>query len=381
MSTPYDLRVPSRWAAPPKQFSFSSLQTITGCPRRWQLVHSEWGTCSRFPERAHPTAVEGQIVHEALDLLSRALGRLGRPPLGSPEFQTAAHGCGFWAFFETEVSEWNSRAAHHPRTGPGFVIRTAPRELANRAIRLFREQYRPGARHALHVAPTSSDATSVLARLQRDGALSEVRLEHPSLPLSGIIDFVTLEEKSQVAIVDFKTGVAKDVHREQLLLYAMLWWRVTGQAPARIEVQYLNDRWDEVVLKSELEKVERRVGKEIEKAHEALSRKPGPARAGPECARCPVRARCDDGWAHAEPRAVLAGRTADCEVTVVSAATSTGFTGIRRDGTELPVVYAAAVGRLLPSLTPGTRLRLVDAVPTEEGKALEIRAWSECYLA
>jgi hypothetical protein len=180
--------------------------------------------------------------------------------------------------------------------------------------------------------------------------------------------------------VDFKTGAAKDSHRDQLLLYAMLWWRVTGLAPVRIEVQYLKDGWAEAVAETELDRVEKSVGKEIDKAVAALSRQPGPARPGPDCARCPVRARCEEGWLHAEPGAALTGRTADCEVTVASAPTPTGFTGRRRDGRELPVVYDLAVGKTLPSLTAGTRLRLVDAVPTEEGKALEVRAWSECYL-
>ena len=380
MSTPYELKAPSRWAAPPKQFSFSSLQGIAACPRRWQLVHSEWGTCSRFPERAHPAAIEGQIVHEALDLLSRALGRVGRPPLGSPEFQVAADSCGFWGFFATQVDKWNSRAARHPRTGPGFIIRTAPRELANRAVRLFREQYRPGGRGAAHAEPAASDAGSVLARLRQYRALSEVRLEHPTLPLAGIIDLVALEEDSRVVIVDFKTGVVNDSHRDQLLLYAMLWWRVTELPPVQIEVQYLDDRWDEAVSKADLERVERRIGKEIERAVEALSRQPGPARPGPECGRCPVRARCDDGWPHAEPGAALSGRTVDCEVTVASVPTSTGFIGSRRDGRELSIVYDAAIGKTLPLLTVGTRLRLVDAVPTEAGAALEVRPWSECYL-
>jgi hypothetical protein len=46
----------------------------------------------------------------------------------------------------------------------------------------------------------------------------------------------------------------------------------------------------------------------------------------------------------------------------------------------LSVVYDFAVGKTLPSLTAGSRLRLLDAVAAEEGKTLEIRAWSECYL-
>jgi hypothetical protein len=381
VSSPYELMAPSRWAQPPRQFSFSSLQAVADCPRRWQLLHSEWGTHPRFPERAHPSTVEGQIVHEALDLLFRALGRVGRPPPGSAEFQAAASGCGFWDFFATRIDEWNSGAARHPRAGPGFVIRTPPRELANRAVRLFREQYRPGDRRTTRSMPEQGvEVGSVLARLRRDGALSEVRLEHPSLPLAGILDLVTLEQDSAVTVVDFKTGAAKDSHRKQLLLYAMLWWRVTGVPPARIEVQYLNHGRKEHVSRTELEQVEKEAGREIEQAVEAIARHPAPAHVAHGCAYCPVRARCDDGWPHSERPGPLAGRTADCEITVASAPTRTGFTGRRRDGRELPVVYDSAVGATLPSLGVGTRMRLVDAVPTEEGKTLEIRAWSECYL-
>jgi PD-(D/E)XK nuclease superfamily len=249
-------------------------------------------------------------------------------------------------------------------------------------VRLFREQYRPGGRRTLHAKPGGDlEADSVLLRLRRDGALSEVRLEHPALPLAGILDLVFLEEPSAVVIVDFKTGVAKDTHNDQLLVYAILWWRVTGQLPARIELQYLNDGWGETVSKADLERVERKIGKEIKSAVEALAQQPAPARPARDCARCPVRARCDDGWRYAEPAGAPTGRTADCEFTLSSAPTPTGFSARRRDGRNVSVVYDFAAGKTLLTLTTGSRLRLVDAVvAAEEGKTLEIRAWSECYL-
>lgn len=93
----------------------------------------------------------------------------------------------------------------------------------------------------------------------------------------------------------------------------------------------------------------------------------------------PTRGRY--GWPYAEPAGAPTGRTADCEITLSSAPTPTGFSARRRDGRHVSVVYDFAVGKTLPSLTTGSRLRLVDAVvAAEEGKTLEIRAWSECYL-
>jgi len=40
--------------------------------------------------------------------------------------------------------------------------------------------------------------------------------------------------------VDFKTGKPSEKHRRQLLCYAHLWWRTTGDAPVRISAQYLD---------------------------------------------------------------------------------------------------------------------------------------------
>ena len=81
----------------------------------------------------------------------------------------------------------------------------------------------------------------------------------------------------------------------------MLWWRATGTVPARIEIQYLHDRWAAPVTKADLERTERACAKDIAAAVQAIGRQPAPARAGADCARCPVRARCDD-WARALPQ-------------------------------------------------------------------------------
>src|SRR5262249_7615867 len=147
------------------------------------------------------------IVHAALDLLSRALGRRRRPELGSPEFRAAADECGFWSYFGEQVAECNARLAQHPRAGPGYVIRTPPRELANRAIRWFRERYMPGpavdvprAQQKRKGPPSNG---TPLTRLHDEGVLSELRIDHPKLPLMGILDLVTVGDADDVTIADF----------------------------------------------------------------------------------------------------------------------------------------------------------------------------------
>lgn len=382
----YDLKEPTTWAQPPRTYSFSSLQALQTCPRRWQLVHSGWGQHARFPERPQPAAIEGQIVHEALDLLARELGRHGRPPIASSGFREAIERCGFWTFFVTQVDDWNSRLAYHPRAGPRYVLRTKPRDLANQAIRLFREQYQPGAErpvdaHAVGAASASGSGTSVLSLLQARGALSEVRLEHPSLPLMGVLDVVALEGDSSATVVDFKTGARKPAHEEQVLLYALLWWRVTGKRPGRAVVQYLDSSWTLSPKETALVAAEKSIAKAIDQAKTALSARPAAASAGQECAWCPVRPRCNEGWASGErgSRSTASSKSIDIEITVSSNPTPTGLLGTRANGDEVSVVFDAAVGSSLPPAKAGDRFRIVDAAPRSEGKEIALRPWTEMY--
>ena len=96
----YELKSPTKWSTAPEQFSFSNLQTIESCPRRWQLLHSSWGDHSRFPERPHPAALEGSIVHKAIELLIQALGHRGLPRIGSNLFREAIEEVDFWGYFD-----------------------------------------------------------------------------------------------------------------------------------------------------------------------------------------------------------------------------------------------------------------------------------------
>ena len=382
MSAHYELRTPTRWAQPPSVFSFSSLQTLGLCSRRWQLENSEWGGQARFPSRVHPSAVEGQIVHDGLDRLARALGLAGRPPIGSPEFQAVAEDCGFWKFFGDEVAARNKQSSEHPRTGPGFVIRTPPRELANRAVMLFRQQYQAGTGKSLSRRADSlmEVETPIFDRLLRAQSLSEVRLTHPDLPLVGILDVVMVDDEGHVSIVDFKTGAPKEGHLQQLYLYAVLWWRATGRPPARIEVQYLTEGLGKTVTVDELERAERKCASQICDASAAILMQPAPATTGGHCRSCAVRARCDDGWRVVESAAPVVGLPFDTEVRVDSVPATTGFMGLRCNGAEVAVVYDAAVGSTLPEVSVGARVRLIGVLPRDECRTLEFKAWSECFV-
>jgi len=383
----YDLKEPTKWALPPLAYSFSSIQALRSCPRRWQLVHSSWGQHSTFPERPQPAAIEGRIVHESLDLLARELGRCGRPPIGSPGFQDALERCGFWTFFAIQVDAWNRRLAVHPRTGPQYVLRTKPRELANQAICLFRDRYHAGRGEAPDLkspgsfAPANDLGASLVSLLGSRRALSEVRLEHPQLPLFGVIDSVALEDDGSTTIVDFKTGAPKSEHREQVLFYALLWWRVTGIRPGKVVVQYLDIIWTASPGDADLASAEATTIKQIEQARDCLSQHPAAANPCEECAWCAVKPRCDEGWARGESSARnnVGFKSINLEVTVTSTPSPTGFLGTRANGDEVPVVFSTAVGCGLPQVNAGDRFRIVDAAMRSDGKEVTLLPWTEMY--
>ena len=375
----YELQVPTAWANPPSMWSSTSLDDVEGCPRRWQLLRSRWGDFERFPTRPHPATVEGQIVHEALDRLTRACGQRGNPAFGSVEFSSALNDAEFFPSFARAVAEWQQRITVHPRPGPAFRLRASAEELANRAVRMFRDQYRSEMQVTSQPAERAAETPADLkALLTQKRALSEVKLTHPNLPFLGVLDRVQHIGEG-VEVVDFKTGKPSDKHRTQLLRYALLWWRKTGDAPVRVSAQYLDGVESWPVTRQALEDVEANLVKKLPLLTDALNAHPAAAKPGTGCHSCAVRARCAAGWAVGEEAALVDGR-GDAELIVVAKAGDHGFLARTRTGAEIAVVYEAAVAKLLPEHVDGQLLRVLDGVWKEKRTQLELKAWTEVFV-
>jgi hypothetical protein len=375
----YELQEPTEWADPPSTWSSTTIDDVEACPRRWQLLRSRWGGHNRFPVRPSPAAIEGQIVHDALDRLTRACGQRGNPAFGSAEFALALTDADFFPGFARAVANWQQRLTEHPRPGPAFRIWTSAEELANRAVRMFREQYKPEGRLASQAAERATETpTDVNSLLRQKCALSEVKLTHPKLPFLGVLDRVQ-QASAGVDIVDFKTGRPSEKHRRQLLRYALLWWRTTGDAPAHISAQYLDGVESWTVTPGELTDVEADLAKKIPLLTDMLHARPAAAKPGTGCHACPVRARCADGWAVGEEAALVDGR-GGAELVVTAKAGDHGFLARSRAGAEVAVVYEAAVARLLPEHVDGQVLRVLDGVWKEKRSQLQIKAWTEVFV-
>jgi putative RecB family exonuclease len=381
MTAFYGLQVPTVWAAPPKTWNNSTLNEASGCPRRWQLVHSRWGELEAFPTRQHPAAIEGQIVHEALERLARATGQRGNPAFETPAFLEAATEADFFGGFVKAVNEWKAKLDAHPRPGPVFRLQSSPQELANRAVRLFREQYRPGTVGLLITGSRPRNPGGTFdcgVALRSKGGLSELWMRHPSLPFVGILDRVHLDTNG-VHIIDFKVGRASDAHQLQLYRYAVLWWRNTGEVPTKVSAQYLDGVKSWPVDETSLTKTEQDVAGQIASINDLLRAYPAKALTGSGCRWCPVRARCSEGWVLNEEAARTEGR-ADMELTAMGAPGPHGFLARDRSGSEIAVVYETAVAGLLPMLGAGQIVRVVDGVWRGKGHDLEIKPWTEIYI-
>jgi hypothetical protein len=374
----YEIQAPTAWADPPSTWSSTSLDDVEACPRRWQLLRSRWCDFERFPVRPHPSAIEGQIVHEALDRLTRACGQRGNPAFGTSEFSAALADADFFQGFARAVIEWQQRLTAHPRPGPAFRLRATADELANRAVRMFREQYKSDGNIAPQPAERAADTpVNVKALLTQKRALSEVKLTHPRLPFLGVLDRVQYVG-DQVEVVDFKTGKPSDKHRKQLLRYALLWWRATGDVPSRVSAQYLDGVQSWTIAQGALEDIEAELVMKLPQLTHALGAHPAAAKPGAGCLTCAVRARCKAGWAAGDEAALLDGR-GDAELIVTARAGEYGFLARTRSGAEVAVSYERPVASLLPAVVAGQMFRVVGGVWTKKRSELEIKPWTEVF--
>jgi hypothetical protein len=365
----YRLTGPTEWAEPPERFSFSSLKLMGVCLRRWQLLTSRHGDLARYPERPVEAAIVGVIVHEILSRLFRAMALVGYPALGTEAFRAAVARVDILGTARAELAEALRRAAENPRA-QGFQLQATARDVYNKVAQGFRNEYASvGAGGQAPAPPLSSGpmaATAPVAGrrelLERQGLLSEEEVRHPRLPVRGFIDLLVRRD-GRTVVLDFKTGAAHPEHREQLLVYALMWWRSTDDLPVTIELRYgaRVESWP--VSAAELDRVERELDAKIARHLGGMATRPAAASVGLHCTGCGVRQLCDDYWVSSGGAGMVQGEgeRADLAVTVQSAVTKTGFIGHDRSGQEIAVVFDEEVALMYGPFAERERLRILGA--------------------
>jgi hypothetical protein len=343
---------------------------MSQCPRQWQLARSGFADLAGYPERPSEATEVGTIVHDLLSKLFHAMAVAGHPPLGSKVFQDAVARVNLLGTARSRLDEFAQGAARNPRA-LGFRREATPRDVYNKVAAAFRDEYARVVAQAFAPIPPLDEGTRASAPqtpverrvlLERNGVLSEEAVRHPTLPLIGFIDLL-VRRRGGTTVLDFKTGESRPEYRSQLLMYAMMWWRSTGDLPVGIELRYgaRVESWP--VTAEELVQVEREVEEKIGRFGVELTGQPAAATVGPHCAGCGVRQLCEDYWRRLGETGspTRAGERVDVAVVTRGDGTKTGFGGTDGKGRDLTVVFEEDAGALFGPFLGGRKLRVLGA--------------------
>ena len=387
----YRMPGPLEWAGPPKKFSYSSLSAIERCPLQWQLSNSKYSEdLDSFPARPAPAAIEGQIVHSVLEKLFKALSLEGLPNLNTPEFRSCIGRVNIKNAVNLLVEKHNKKIARHPR-GNGFRLRLTCQQMSNQIVRLFKSQYSHIASSDFSpVNSTSSnytwkkgvDSTSdPIQLLDTYGALTEFYLRDKTISFEGVVDLVR-KEGGQVVITDFKTGRKDENHVKQVSYYAVLWKRITGKTPSKVELQYPGSVVTIPMSESFVSEVEEELRERISSASEMTAKRPADAFCDNHCMLCDVRQFCGNYWNDKSIDEVGKGEdntTLDIDIMVDGEPGDFGFEGKTNCGQNIAVVYDSSVEKILGPFKNGDHFRILRAVYKKVPQSIELKPWTEIF--
>ena len=377
--------VQGSWPSTPRFWSYSSLNEIETCPRRWMLSRATYPQVwarRGYPQVPSVAALLGDVVHEALEVIVEALNRAGCTTTDSAEaVDTLRDLGGLSAILRSSIDGKLSALTDNPRLSEEAQenLRQALMDrlgVASNRIQLFLSRGTlPAWAGALEHQEREGGARDAPAGPRHrspveGGAHPEVDVVAEELRLWGRIDLVTIDD-SGVTITDFKTGQEDPSHDEQVRLYSLLWDLDRQTNPARraataLVVSYpAGDRAvptpDELALRA----LEVSVAARIAAADaETASTNPRPLPGPDTCALCHVRHLCGDYWEQVPPlpSSVPAGEWFDLEGTV-----------LRQNGVKSWIVESTSGEEILvrtpnPSskLPVGQRIRVLGVRKVED---------------
>lgn len=300
--------LPDAWPQAPVSMSYSTLADIEACPRQWALMRGEYSSIwskKGYPRSLQVAAFEGSVVHLALETITAELVECN---CSSPreEFAIAALRSlgGFSTILNSCVEELLHSYAENPRVAP--ILPDLRREVLARIPALRGRLQRLLSRLTLcPIGPRADNGQQIKPLVKQPlshGSHPEVRLEAPCLAWHGVADLLSLSSNA-CEIRDFKTGAAKDVHKLQLRVYALLWYldltlNPNSRIATRLMISY-SEGDTEVATPTvpELELLKQEIAVRTSSARAAIVSNPPPANLSQEnCSVCIVRQLCDEYW-------------------------------------------------------------------------------------
>ena len=304
------VRLPNNWADAPEWMSFSRLREIEACPRRWSLnsaSYPEIWSRRGYPPKVYLALLVGQIIHAALEIITNALNRAGCISVTDEHFVRVMRELGGYTKI---VEETIKRICSNLQDNPRFIdksdyistkLRTSVPALREQLQILTGKLRLQGGFVTPGTSGSRSNRGSARSALS-NGTYSETEVRVDQLRWRGFVDALTLSDAS-CELVDYKTGMPKPEHQEQIRLYSLLWARdaqlnPTGRIVDRLTLAYPTiDIAVEPPTGSQLDILEQEFVSRTKIALGLAQQTPPPAVPNiNNCGYCPVRQLCADYW-------------------------------------------------------------------------------------
>ena len=299
---------------PPDYWSYSTLKEIESCARRYVLGHASYTNLWKgkgYPQQPHPAALFGDVVHDSLERIIKALAQAGCTSYNSAEATAALRELGGYSAVAAEaLADRLARLNGNPRVNE--ERRTRLQQFLEDRIPEVRTEIQ-GYLQRMALAPKPDgvpDATAGGALPERRplgvGSHPEASLRSEELRVRGRVDLITVAAE-RADIVDYKTGAEDPGHRDQLRFYAMLWDQdaVANQDRTPVGILTVSYPTTEVTIPTpdaeELAALTTRTGERVAEADSEVLAEVPVATLGEQCIHCSVRSLCDAYWDEAAP--------------------------------------------------------------------------------
>lgn len=382
------INVSGSWPTPPTLWSFSALEEVAVCPRRYALKRASYPDLwSRpgYPERVSEASLVGVVVHEAVQIVLMALNRAGCASFADEKAVAVVRRLGGYSELATRALDTHlEKLTPNPRMS--VQVDRLRQRLGHRCAEMRQAiQALVSQSPIIHTKPDEVGARSAdrpVSSLLAVGTHPEATLVAQADRFTGRLDLLAVHPE-HVDIIDFKTGEHSKRHTRQLQLYGLLWLLDKAANPNRLPVRsltlaYVNDRTT-VAIPDDWEALRTKLQEEIAAADDLVRQRPPRASPSAECWHCPVRQMCDEYWRSAfvdrDPGVIVT----DAEIRILSSNGPTSWRGAMGvDGTDVLLRTNHEA-----SLQPGETVRILDLLASKsedfDGLILTLTQGSEVF--
>lgn len=391
--------LPATWPGPPGEMTVSAHLEIQECPRRWALSAAQYPDIwsgNGYPPRLQVAALEGSVIHLALEIITQQLTRAGVPALDSPlAAQVMRELGGYTRVVEICVGRILKRYSNNPRAI--LLLEHAQRSLTGQ-VPALRARVQSMLSHlhlsATQPAPVASTTPRALPSRGplRKGIYSEVELRATSIGWKGKADLIVLDDGA-CEITDFKTGAIDEAHAFQVRVYATLWrfddeLNPSGRLVERLVLVYESQEIDiPAPSAAEIDELGRELVIQRQASETELAAIPPAARPAAEtCQYCGVRQLCDAYWSGTTQVVSTDGRFGDVELKITGRHGPTSWDAVVIRARAVPAKTRALLRLQQPEeFEAGLSVRVLDGVlarDPEDAAApviVTLSAFSETY--